>query len=405
MLASLSEIVDIAAGERHCLALCADGSVYAWGNNSSGQIGDGTYTGDSTFEPKTGNNNRNTPVRVKNLEKVRRIAAQGALSIALLEDGTVWEWGINTGGEAPPPDVILIPRKVDDLENVAAISAGRSRSLALTYEGVVWQWGVLEIIPDAQRKPPEIVKDVPKSIAVASGYSTYTVVAEDGTVWLWGTDYSLSDDMLRQMNPNKHEVKCIVGKEDLPEKAIKLEPGPLIGMSSWVADEVNSLNALGVIPYQLKNRFQIPIRRDEFTALMVNVYESAKGLLTTYNSPFTDIADSAYKTAIEKAKTIGLIDGTSANKFTPSGLLTREQAAKILSNVVAKIEGIDLKPAGPPDYLDSTAISDWAAGYVAYAQENKIMNGSSTGKFNPQNNLIREEAMLVAERLIVQYGW
>ena len=69
------------------------------------------------------------------------------------------------------------------------------------------------------------------------------------------------------------------------------------------------------------------------------------------------------------------------------------------------IEGIDPKPNGPPNYFDSASISGWAAGYVAYAQENKIMLGSSTGRFNPQNNLTREEAMLVAERLIVQYGW
>jgi hypothetical protein len=187
----------------------------------------------------------------------------------------------------------------------------------------------------------------------------------------------------------------------------------LPSLSSWAEAEVKSLNARGAIPSALQNgysylgqaTFQTLIRRDEFTALMVNVYELVKGEVSTYHSPFSDIADSDYKTEIEKAKTVGLIDGTSATGFTPSGLITREQAAKILCNLVSKIEETDPKPKGSPNYLDSAMISDWAAGFVAYAQENKIMTGSSTGRFYPLNNLSREEAMLVAERLIVQYGW
>jgi hypothetical protein len=183
------------------------------------------------------------------------------------------------------------------------------------------------------------------------------------------------------------------------------KPAPLPGLSSWARNEADFLNLRGVVPLTIKIDFQQFIRRDEFTALMLNVYELVTGSVTTYASHFTDFEGSAYKTAIEKAKTVGLIDGTSANTFTPNGLLTREQAAKILCNVVSQIEGINPQPSGPPDYVDSAAISEWALSYVAYAQENKIMQGSSSGRFNPQSNLTREEAMLVAERLIVQYGW
>jgi len=86
-------------------------------------------------------------------------------------------------------------------------------------------------------------------------------------------------------------------------------------------------------------------------------------------------------------------------------LITREQAAIFLCNVVSKVEGIEPKAKGRPIYIDSAAISYWAVDFVAYAQENKIMLGNNTGRFNPVNNLSREEAMLIAERLIVQYGW
>jgi len=144
---------------------------------------------------------------------------------------------------------------------------------------------------------------------------------------------------------------------------------------------------------------------DEFTALIVNIYETTKGTVAKYESLFDDIDSSVYKTAVEKAKSIGIIDGTSSTKFTPDGLLTREQAAKILCNVISIINGVELELDGTPKYFDSGDISNWATGFIAYAQENKIMMGDSTGRFNPRNSLTREEALIVAERLFVQYDW
>jgi hypothetical protein len=78
-------------------------------------------------------------------------------------------------------------------------------------------------------------------------------------------------------------------------------------MSSWAEAEVNDLNAHGVISAALQNgssylgqdNFKSIIRRDEFMALMVNIYELVKGQVTTYRSPFSDISDSDYKTAID----------------------------------------------------------------------------------------------------------
>ena len=111
------------------------------------------------------------------------------------------------------------------------------------------------------------------------------------------------------------------------------------------------------------------------------------------------------KIAVEKAYTIGLINGTSADKFSPRDLLTREQTAKIICTLISKIEGNTPDPVGLPDYLDVTDISDWALASVAFAQENKIMMGNSTGHFNPRDNLTREEALVIVERLYVQYDW
>ncbi|MDR3207462.1 MAG: S-layer homology domain-containing protein [Oscillospiraceae bacterium] len=188
-----------------------------------------------------------------------------------------------------------------------------------------------------------------------------------------------------------------------------LAPLPLTGVSDWAQKEVDALNARGVIPEALKSEFQKTIRRDEFTALLVNVYEYVKGPVTGYSSPFTDIADSAYKVAIEKAYTVKLVDGTGPQSFTPDGLLTREETAKLLGTVVAQINGTTIPATGTPNFVDSAAIAGWAVPYVAYVQTNKIMLGDNNdvtlSKFEPQGTLTREMAFLTAERLIVQYDW
>ncbi|MCL2153196.1 MAG: S-layer homology domain-containing protein [Oscillospiraceae bacterium] len=179
--------------------------------------------------------------------------------------------------------------------------------------------------------------------------------------------------------------------------------GLLLGSSEWATQEILSLHRKFFIPVALQQKYLTPITRDEFTTLLVYAYEYVKNDTTEQPTSFTDISGSDYKTEIEKAKTIGLIDGTSATKFTPQGLLTREQTAKLLYTMVEKIDGAVLG-SGTPEFSDNAQISDWAVPYVAYVQENSIMQGSN-GEFMPQGNLTCEEAMVVVERLIAQFGW
>jgi len=73
-----SDVVQVAAGNGHGLALRSDGTVWAWGFNGLGELGDGTRT------------SRSTPVRVIGLTGVTQVAASGAFSLALRSDGTVW---------------------------------------------------------------------------------------------------------------------------------------------------------------------------------------------------------------------------------------------------------------------------------------------------------------------------
>ena len=77
----------IAAGNSHSLVLCSDGTVRAWGSNSSGQLGNGTEESSAI------------PVAVSNLTEIIAIASGESHCLALKNDGTVWTWGDNIEGQ------------------------------------------------------------------------------------------------------------------------------------------------------------------------------------------------------------------------------------------------------------------------------------------------------------------
>jgi alpha-tubulin suppressor-like RCC1 family protein len=130
----LDDIVAISAGGSHSLALRADGTVWAWGNNFYSQLGDGTLT------------DQYVPVQVPGLMGVTAIAAGGAHTLILKDDTTVWGWGNDKEGELGDGmgggggDVHYhrTPTQVVGLTGVPAICAGSQHSLALTFDGAVW---------------------------------------------------------------------------------------------------------------------------------------------------------------------------------------------------------------------------------------------------------------------------
>ena len=138
----LNGIVAIAAGEAHSLALKKDGSVWSWGNNESGQAGNGTQNSKD-------NQAVVSPVKVKNLKNVVAIAEGGlpgggaelnggmvkygaGYCLALKSDGAVWTWGALGWTDEPWTEPHnSLPVIVSDLSNVQAIAGGGNYSIAV----------------------------------------------------------------------------------------------------------------------------------------------------------------------------------------------------------------------------------------------------------------------------------
>ena len=177
----------ISTGEEHTLALKSDGTVWAWGSNDNGQLGDGTYT------------YRITPVQVGSLSDIIAIACGGVLdtkkgfSIALKSDGAVWAWGGNDNGQLGDGTKIgkANPVQVNGLSDVIAVAGGGSHAAALKSDGTVWTWGYnsdgeLGDGTKTKRTTPVQVSGLSNIIAIACGGYHTVALKSDGTIWTWG---------------------------------------------------------------------------------------------------------------------------------------------------------------------------------------------------------------------------
>ena len=179
-----TNVVDISAGGYHSLALGSNGTLWAWGWNNTGQLGDGTTA------------NRLVPISVLNLTNGTFISSGYAHSLALSVDGTNWAWGQNNFGQLgdgttnssslPVITAGLLPPLI-------AIAAGGDHSLALTIQSNVWAWGrnasgQLGDGTVSNRVTPVAVSGLSNIVTIASGYSHSLALDSNGTVWAWGAN-------------------------------------------------------------------------------------------------------------------------------------------------------------------------------------------------------------------------
>jgi alpha-tubulin suppressor-like RCC1 family protein len=184
----LAGAVAIAAGESHSLALKSDGTVWAWGYNGRGQLGYGSYTATSE------------PVTVQNLQpSVVAIDAGDNHSLARMSDGTVWAWGTNDHGELGNGSNAAnssVPVRVSNFSAAVAIAAGGEHNLALRADGTVWAWGYNGYgqlgtgSTGGYSAVPVQVSNLTGVVSVAAGYGFSFARRSDGTVWAWGRNES-----------------------------------------------------------------------------------------------------------------------------------------------------------------------------------------------------------------------
>lgn len=181
---SLEGVITLSAGQNHTCALMNNGWVRCWGSNGSGQLGDGTYN-HSNFASARVNLGSGVPTD---------LAGGFNHTCALLGDGTVWCWGSNAYGQLGEETFTRnTPIKVRDLSNVTGITAGDNHNCAVLNDGSVKCWGrnnqgQLGDGTTTDRFLPMAVSGLSNAIAVAAGSSHTCALLQDGTIKCWGAN-------------------------------------------------------------------------------------------------------------------------------------------------------------------------------------------------------------------------
>jgi alpha-tubulin suppressor-like RCC1 family protein len=180
----IDDVIAISSGAAYNMALKSDGTVWAWGWNTNGQLGDGTVGIE-----------RHTPTQVVGLTNVIAIAATvtGWHSLAVKADGTVWAWGRNDRGQLGDGTTTdrHSPVQVSGLAGIRAVAAGSFHSVALKADGTVWAWGdnghgQLGDGTLLERDTPVQVPSFAGVAVVTTGMTHTVVLKSDGTAWSWG---------------------------------------------------------------------------------------------------------------------------------------------------------------------------------------------------------------------------
>ncbi|WP_295586532.1 CARDB domain-containing protein [uncultured Lamprocystis sp.] len=169
------EMRRLAAGNYHSLAIKTDGTLWVWGHNGQGQLGDGTWT------------DRLTPVQI--LTGVAAVSAGFFHSLAIKTNGSLWAWGYNPEGRLGDGTTRGRSTPVQVLTGVAAMSAGDGHTLALKTDGSAWTWGenwkgqLGDGTTTDRLTPVQVLNGV---AAVAAGDSHSLAIKTDNTLWAWG---------------------------------------------------------------------------------------------------------------------------------------------------------------------------------------------------------------------------
>ena len=192
-IAGISDVVDVAAGSFHGLLLRNDGTVWSFGSNFDGQLGYPTSPRDGTFFE--------TPRQVPGLSNIVAIAVGYFTSFAVAMDGTLWSWGQNEDGQLGDGtsrsaflERNLTPRRAA-ITDVAAVSVGGHFSfahvVALKRDGTVWAWGnnVFGQVgdgTDVSRSLPRQVAGIREAVGIAAGGGFSVAMLRGGAVLPWG---------------------------------------------------------------------------------------------------------------------------------------------------------------------------------------------------------------------------
>ena len=222
----MGQVAAIAVGNYHALAVQEDGSLWAWGWNDFGQVGNGGES-DSKRE-ETGNAYQSLPVQIYE-NGVKRVTAGASHSLAVMEDGVLWCWGLNDEGFLMESDDEILTAPQELLDEIKLACAGNRRTFVIKDGGSLWGWGCNAFQAMDYNYTTDYTSATPKKILdnvvdVGSGSRHTMAVQGDGTLWGWG-DNSYGQ-LAQSPGPLGLPVRIRVEYPAWPEEPVEEEEEP-----------------------------------------------------------------------------------------------------------------------------------------------------------------------------------
>lgn len=168
----------------HTLAIKSDGTLWAWGYNSLGTLGDGSTISE------------NSPIQIGIATDWQKIAGGYNHSVAIKNDGTLWAWGWNYYGQLGDGTNIdkLVPTQIGIESNWSSVDAGSFSTIAIKTDGTMWAWGYNQI-DGILGIGNNIDKNIPTQIGSDTDWQTISIgnshavaIKSNGTLWAWGNN-------------------------------------------------------------------------------------------------------------------------------------------------------------------------------------------------------------------------
>lgn len=434
------KVEQVSLGEHHSGAITEDGSLWMWGQNEYGQLGDGTTE------------DKHAPVKV--MENVKMISLGGYYSGAITKDGSLWTWGWNYGEELGDGTTEDKHTPVKVMENVKEVSLGAYHSGAITEDGSLWMWGQNGYgqLGDGSTKDSEypinitdqfnqtqqqntaepatniaFTDEPTANIALQStppttsfknlnpnGIYNFYIMKDkeaqqpfDNGNLLYINQYQAQSDGTLSVNyettgdTSNAEAFVVGGNTGDESQEMKFKD---VSPNDWFYSSVMYVNKNGLMTGLNETEFG-PVQSLARAQFAMILYRMNGSPAVDYTNKFKDVAAGIWYTdPIMWASNKGVVTGYSNGNFGPGDNINREQMAVMMYRY-AKNQGYDVSASVElGNYKDGVNVS----GFAKQAMQWCVAEGIITGKYNgtqldPQGNAIRAECATIIRRFVEKY--